>query len=146
MSTRNRNNTARNIIVPIARLAGKTRVGQDDADTIAMPLLLHFDAAHRGQCSNVGQQHLYKHLLAAQCVAVRTKSRAFYQITVDACDALMKASMRPTQLLDLTTGEYQKIRKAIGWYVRALPMLEVGVLSGACEFAEAILNRVPEAA
>lgn len=145
MSTRNRGN-ARNIITPLVTLAGKTRVGEEDAKTISLPLLLHFDAAHRGQCNNVGQQHLYKHLLAAQCVAVRTKSKAFYQITVDACDALMKASMRPTQLLDLTTKEYAAMRKAIGWYVKALPMLEVGVLSGACEFAEAILNRVPDAA
>jgi hypothetical protein len=63
-----------------------------------------------------------------------------------ACDALMKASRRPTKLLDLTTQEYQSIRYAISWYLRAMPAMEVGVLSGACEFAEAILNKVPDAA
>jgi hypothetical protein len=145
MSTK-RDNTARNILTPLALVAGKQRVGEEDADAIALPLLCHFDAAKRGQCNNVGQQHLYKQLLAAQCVAVRTKSRAFYQITVDACDALMKASMRPTKLLDLTTREYETIKKAIGWYLKALPMLEEGVLSNACQFAERIMEVTPNAA
>lgn len=146
MSTRNRNNTARNILTPLATIVAKQRVGEEDAKEIELPILCHFDAAKRGQCTNLGQQHLYMHLLAAQCIAARTKSRQFYDVTVKACDALMKASRRPTELLDLTTGEYNAIRSALSIYLRALPAMEVGVASGAWQFADRIMNTMPNAA
>ena len=146
MSTKHRNNVARNILAPMALVAAKQRVGKEDAAEVELPILVHFDAAKRGQGTGAGQQRIYKHLIAAQCIAQRTQSRSFYDITVKACDALMKASKRPTKLLDLTTGEYHAIRQALSWYLRALPMLEVGVASGAWQFADAILNNMPNAA
>jgi hypothetical protein len=50
-----------------------------------------------------------------------TGNKPLYLVGVKARDALRKACARPTQLLDLTTGEYAAIRLAVSNYVRHCP-------------------------
>lgn len=133
-------NKAKANINPLALIACKQRVGDDDANAIALPVLLIFDSAKRGLCNAAGCNFLTTHLIIATAIAARTKSRTFYDICREGYDALMKAAERPTKLLDLTTTEYQKIRKAIGWYLRSLPQCEVHHLNMACQHAERIMG------
>lgn len=135
MSTKKKAN-----INPLVLVAAKQKVGQEDADLIALPVLAWFDAAKRGQCTATGCNHLTTHLIIATAIAARTKSKIFYDICREGYDALMKAAARPTKLLDLTTTEYQKIRKALGWYIRSLPQCEVHHLNMACKHAEKIMG------
>lgn len=127
-------------LVPMLTLIGKQKMGKEDADGIALPLLAHFDAAKRGQGPAVGQQHMYKHLIMAQILAARTKNRSLYDATMMACDALMKASQRPTNLLDLSTSEYVVMRKAFGIYIRLLPFFEVSMYSQVGREAEILMG------
>lgn len=127
-------------INPLALIGAKQRVGQEDADAIALPVLAWFDAAKRGECTATGCNHLTTHLIIATAIASRTNSRTFYDICRTAYDQLMKAASRPTKLLDLTTGEYQAIRKAFAWYVRSLPQCQVHDLNMACRHAEKIMG------
>lgn len=129
----------RSILAPVALIAKKQRVGQEDRDKIELPLLIHLDAAKRGQGPNVGQQFLYQHLVIASYIAARTKSKPFHDAVVKANDALSKASLRPTVALDLTTGEYAAIRLAFAIYLRALPQVEIGVMDEACKAAERLM-------
>lgn len=130
---------------PMVLLAKKTRVGQDDANSISLMVLIHFDAAKRGQCTNVGANFLTRHLIMGSYVAARTKSKAFHDAITVAYANLKKASDRPTQLLDLSTTEYKAIRTGLSWYLRALPNVEVGVMSEACKVADESC-RIAEAA
>lgn len=122
-------------INPLHLVVGKQKVGQEDADKIAMPLLIHLDAAKRGQGTNAGCNTLAEHLIAASLIAAATRSKAFHAQVTQAYVMLKKAAERPTQALDLTTGEYQAIRAAIGTYVRALPEIEIAVMRGAMQEA-----------
>jgi hypothetical protein len=139
MSTKNRGITKRDVIVPIARLAGKQRVGQEDADELTLPTLIYLDAAKRGACPHAGYNSLATTLLAAASIAVQTQSKRFYNIVDSAYSLLVKAGLRETKMLDLTTTEYQAIRSALAWYVRSLPTVEVGVLSRAYARAQAMM-------
>jgi hypothetical protein len=121
-------------------VAAKQRVGQEDADLIALPLLAWLDAAKRGQCTGTGCNHLTTHLIIASYLAARTKSKAFHTLVTRAYDQLRKAAERPTHLLDLTTGEYQSLRLAFSWYLRALPQIEVGMLNEACTAAHKMMG------
>ena len=109
-------------------LARKQKVGQADADTVALQLYMHLDAAKRGQGTNHAANQLATHLIAASYIAQQTKSRAFHTQITAAYNALKKASDRPTQLLDLTTGEYKQIRAAFNTYLKALPNVQLGTM------------------
>lgn len=139
MSTKHRIISQRNFVVPIARLAGKQRVGQEDADDLTLPTLIYLDAAKRGSCPHAGYNSLATTLLAAASIASQTGSKRFYDLVNGAYQMLVKAGLRPTALLDLTTTEYQVIRSALAWYVRSLPAVEVGVLSRAYARAQAVM-------
>jgi hypothetical protein len=125
----------------LVAIARKQRVGEEDASLIGLPVLIHLDAAKRGQGPAAGQQFLYQHLIMASFIASRTQSKAFHAAVVAAVDALMKASKRPTKLLDLTTSEYTALRTAFSWYLRALPSLEVGLLNDACTVTERFISK-----
>lgn len=127
---------------PLVLIARKQRVGVDDTAQIELPLLLHLDAAKRGRGPAAGANFLSKHIIIGMHIAARTKSHQFYAMMYAASQALHKAVTRPTQELDLTTGEYQAIRKAFSWYLRSLPNVEVGVLSEACKIAERALGEM----
>lgn len=127
-------------INPLVLVGLKQRVGQEDADLIALPVLAWFDAAKRGQCTATGCNHLTTHLIISSYLAARTKSKKFHDIVTAGYAALGKAAARPTELLDLTTKEYATLRLAIGWYVRALPLVEVATLNEACRAAEKAMS------
>lgn len=127
-------------INPLLLVAAKQRVGQEDADLIALPVLAWFDAAKRGQCTATGCNHLTTHLIIASYIAARTRSKVFHDAVTKAYDMLRKAAARPTELLDLTTTEYQSLRVAFGWYIRSLPRVEVGLLNQACQAAERMMG------
>ena len=127
-------------INPLVLLAKKSLVGKEDADSIAIMVLLHFDAAKRGVCNNSGVNFLTRHLIMASYVAARTKSKMFHDAVTNAYAALKKASDRPTDEVALTTTEYTTIRKGLGWYLRALPQVEIGVMSEACVVAEKAMS------
>jgi hypothetical protein len=126
-------------INPLLLVAAKQRVGQDDADQIALPVLAWFDAAKRGRCTNVGCNHLTTHLIIATYIAARTKSKAFHDACIKAYNMLHKAAGRPGDLA-LTTPEYSALRVAFGWYLRGLPQCDVGTLNLACKEAERIMG------
>ena len=127
-------------INPLLLVGLKQKVGQEDADLIALPVLAWFDAAKRGQCTATGCNHLTTHLIIASYLAARTKSKKFHDIVTAGYAALAKAAARPTDLLDLTTKEYATLRLAIGWYIRALPLVEVAALNEACKVAEKAMS------
>lgn len=118
-------------INPLEVLAMKQTVGTDDADAIELAILVHLDAAKRGQCVNAGANHLTEQLIIASYLAASLKAPRFHAQVTKAYDSLKKASDRPTKLLDLTTGEYQDLRAAIRTYALALPKIEVGMMAQA---------------
>lgn len=132
MSTRKAN------INPLVLIACKQKVGADDTNLIALPVLAWFDAAKRGQCNNAGCNFLTTHLIIATYIAARTKSKIFHDACIAAYDKLHKAAGRPGDLA-LTTPEYAALRKAIAWYLRALPNCEVLTLNLACKEAERMM-------
>ena len=116
---------------PLDVLAAKQVVGREDADATALVVLIALDAAKRGLAPVHLTNVLTEHLLTAAAVWSQMGNRKLYNEAVIAWQAQCKACARPTALLDLTTGEYAVIRLAIGHYVRALPVLEVGTLAAA---------------
>lgn len=127
-------------INPLVLIACKQRVGDDDANSIALPVLIHLDAAKRGQGTAAGCNFLTSHLITASYIAAATKSKTFHDAVTKAYAMLEKAAARPTALLDLTTQEYQSIRTAISWYLRSLPRLEVGMLNQACQASAKLME------
>jgi hypothetical protein len=127
-------------INPLILVAAKQKVGEEDANEMALPVLVHFDAAKRGQCTAAGANHLTLHLICAAYIAAQTKSKTFYDCVQRAYAALMKAADRPTKLLDLTTGEYASMRAAISMYIRALPKVEVWLMNEASKHAARVME------
>ncbi len=116
-------------INPLALLAAKQLVGQEEGDKTALLVLIALDAAKRGAAPAGLANSLTEHLLTSAAIWSQQGNRPLYDTAVVAWTALLKACARPTALLDLTTGEYGVIRLAISNYVRALPQLEVGALA-----------------
>lgn len=131
---------ARTILTPIGLLAKKQPVGKEDAADIELRVMLHFDAAKRGLGPAAGHNYLARHLVMAQYMASRLKSQPFHQQVIAAGEALRKAGLRPTKLLDLTTGEHATIAKAFKTYFRALPQFEVGALHEAGKIADKLFS------
>jgi hypothetical protein len=121
-------------------IAVKQKVDPDDVYNVQMAVLLALDAAKRGAAPAGMANTLTQHLLTSIAIWSQTGNRPLYLAGAKAWDALRKACARPTQLLDLTTGEYAAIRAAISVYVRALPKLEIGVLTRAQQKALAQLQ------
>jgi len=126
---------------PLRLLAGKTALGQEVANEVALPVLISLDAAKRAQATPALANILTQHLLMATVIWTSLSNRPVYDATVKAWEALKKACERPTQLLDLTTGEYKAISKALSYYVRALPQVELKTFAYAGEVALRELNR-----
>lgn len=119
------------LINPLMVIAGKNRPDQESIDKIHMVALVALDAAKRGKCPNSLANTLTEHLMVGVLLWARQGNRALYDTAVAAWLAMGKACQRPTDLLDLTTTEYQAIRKAMQYYLRAIPKLEVATLAGA---------------
>jgi hypothetical protein len=114
---------------PLVLLEAKQLVGQEEGDKTALLVLIALDAAKRGAAPASLANTLTEHLLTSAAIWSQQGNRPLYEKAVVAWTVLLKACERPTELLDLTTGEYASIRLAISYYVRALPLLEVGALA-----------------
>lgn len=112
-------------------IAVKQRIEPEIVDQLSMAALITLDAAKRGAAPAGMANTLTEHLLTSVAIWSQLGNRQQYLVSVKAWNALRKACARPTALLDLTTGEYEAIRKAVSYYVRALPMLELGVMISA---------------
>jgi hypothetical protein len=124
---------------PLAIITGKQRIGKENADELTLPTMIYLDAAKRGACPHAGYNSLATTLLAAASIASQTKSKNYYDLVNKAYNLLVKAGLRPTALLDLTTTEYTAIRAALMWYVRSLPEVQVGVFARAYARAQAMM-------
>lgn len=120
---------------------GKKLLGDELANEVALPVLISLDAAKRSKAPASLANILTQHLLIATVIWTSLKNRRVYDATAKAWEALRKAAERPTQLLDLTTGEYEAIREALSYYVRALPQVELKTFAYAGQVALHELNR-----
>ena len=121
-------------------IAVKQRIDPDVVYDVSMAVWLALDAAKRGAAPAGAANTLTEHLLTSAAIWSQMGNAPLYAVSVKAWNALVKACARPTDLLDLTTGEYAAIRPAIDNYVRALPKLEVGVMTRAQDKAFAQLR------
>jgi hypothetical protein len=128
---------------PFDLIAVKQRIDPEIVDQVALAVLLALDAAHRSAAPAPVANTLTEHLLTSVAIWSQMGNKPLYGAGVEAWQALSKACARPTALLDLTTGEYAVIRRAISYYVRALPKLELGVLTRAQDKAYAQLRANP---
>lgn len=119
------------LINPLMVIAAKNKPDQESVDKIHMIALVALDAAKRGKAPASLANALTEHLMCGLLLWARQGNRALYDVATEAWMAMAKACSRDTILLDLTTTEYQAIRKAIQYYLRAIPQLEVGTLAGA---------------
>lgn len=117
------------VINPLMLIAAKNKPDQESVDKIAMLSLVALDAGKRGKCPTPLANSLTEHLLVNVLMWSRMGNRPLYDRAITAWNAMIKACQRPTELLDLTTGEYQAIRHALQYYLRAIPQLEVGKLA-----------------
>lgn len=116
---------------PLELLAAKRLIDADTVDQLALAVLLALDAAKRSAAPASVANTLTEHLLTSAAMWSQMGNKPLYLIAAKAFTELRKACLRPTVLLDLTTGEYAAIRRAISYYLRALPQIEIGVLIAA---------------
>jgi len=117
----------------------KAKIKREDADEIALRVLMALDAAKRSECPASLANFLTRHLIMAVAIGSQMKSKSFYNLAMEAYTAMFKASSRDTVLLDFTTGEYSTIRRAIAYYVNYLPNVERGLFSFANNHAQKVL-------
>lgn len=130
--------------MPLAFLALKTKVGRDRTDELALPLLIHLDAVHRGQGHVSAENALIRLVVMGTNIGTLMNSRAFFDVATLASDKLMKACRRGDGALSLTTTEYQAVRKLVNAYLRVLPTLQMSTLVKAAMSADdLILSYVP---
>lgn len=121
--------------------AAKAKIKQEDVNEISLRLLIAFDAAKRSRCPPSLANFLTKHLIMAIAIGSQMRNQTFSELCKKAYAELYKACMRDTVDLDLTTKEYQTIRRAIVLYVNHLPKVELGLLDFAAAHAEKALGR-----
>jgi hypothetical protein len=124
-------------------IAVKQRIDPEIVDQVALAVLLALDAARRSAAPAPVANTLTEHLLTSVAIWSQMGNKPLYAAGVKAWQALAKACARPTTMLDLTTSEYETIRRAISYYIRALPKLEIGVLTRAQDKAYAQLRANP---
>lgn len=115
---------------PWMQIEAKKKVDPELAEQIEMVVLIALDAAHRGKATGSLTNTLTQHLMVGVLLWARNGNRALYDTAAAAWMAMASAAARPTELLDLTTEEYQAIKKALIYYIKAIPKLEAGVLVG----------------
>lgn len=119
-----------------AVIAAKQKIPPDDVQEICLRVLIAFDAAKRAACPHPLANFLVAHLIMAVAIGSTMKNKTFQNLCMKAYDALYKANLRPTKALDLTTGEYTTIRRALALYLNHLPYVEQGLLNFAAEHAQ----------
>lgn len=124
------------VINPLMLIAAKNKPDQESVDKIHMVVLTALDAAKRGKCPNGLANTLTEHLMVGVLMWSKMGNRPLYDRAVTAWMAMGKACQRPTDLLDLTTTEYQALRKGVSTYLRTLPHIEAAMLVGAYKLAD----------
>lgn len=114
---------------PLARLAFKQRVGRERTDEIATPLLIHLDAAKRGQGGAEAENCLLWHIVLAQVIGSKSGNKEFFEAGCKASLNLAKAAKRCPKWLNLTTTEYKAIVVTVIDLIRLLPMLQIEMLA-----------------
>lgn len=127
------------MVNPIAMLVAHQKVGKDDADQLVLPLLMHFDAAHRGQGSEISANMITWHIVAAQILGSKSGNRPVYDMTVQAWNALRNACSRPVNVLSFTTPEYKAIKAMMTVYLKMLPEVKLGMMNYAAVRAKEAL-------
>jgi len=122
-------------------IAAKGKIKREDVDEISLRVLIALDSAKRAQCPASLANFLTKHLVMAVAIGSQMRNKSFYDLSMKAYTALFKASNRDTILLDLTTGEYATIRRAVGYYVNHLPHVELGLFNFASQHAQKVLSQ-----
>ena len=122
--------------------AAKAKIKREDANEIALRVLISLDAAKRSRCPPALANFLTKHLVMAVAIGSQMRNQTFYNLCMKAYTELFKASQRDTVDLDLTTKEYMVIRRAVAHYTNYLPNVEVGLLNFASSHAEKVLRGV----
>lgn len=113
-------------------LALKKPIGVAHREELELAVLLNFDAARRGQCTDHGANVISKHLMIAMCIASMKKNRKLYDLFARAVLAFSKATARQGLTVSLTTGEYKDTRDALVAYLKAvLPVTDWKELIGA---------------
>ena len=112
-------------------IAVKQRISEEDVFMIRMAVMTALDGAKRRAATGRMANTLSLHLLTACGIWSQMGNKPLYDEGARAWRAHSNALQRPTDLLDLTTGEYAAIKLAIRHYVLALPKLEVGVFNRA---------------
>lgn len=128
------------VINPLTVIAAKNKLPQSDVDDIHWDALIALDAAKRGKATGHLANKLRDHVMTCVVLWRNKGNRALYENAVEAWNALVKAFQRPTELLDLTTTEYQLIRRSLSYYLRAIPQLEIGVLTGSFIEAQRVIR------
>jgi len=127
---------------PFDLIARKQRLGEDDAATMALPVLLYLDAAKRGRADIAASNGLAQWIAMAQIIASKIVHRPMYDIACGAGQALYRAAGRRETLLSLTTGEYLALRKLMVVYLRILPQLELQTMVAACARADQLVDEM----
>lgn len=124
---------------PIELMVAKQRIGDEEANRHALPVLLYLDAAHRGQGCIAAENALVRLVLIVQVLGSKSGNRALYDIGCKGGQALFTAAGRGAELLAFTTGEYQAMRKPVNSYLRVLPGLQILMLTFACGRADELI-------
>lgn len=128
---------------PLALIAMKQKIGIADANTIALPILIYLDAAHRGKANIEAENSLVRLVVMTQVIGSMAKNRAFYDVALRAGVAMMSACGRQAALLSFTTGEYRAVRAMIAAYLRILPTMEISLLTRASVRSAEIVSGMP---
>jgi hypothetical protein len=115
----------------------REKVGRKDAEDLELRAYLCLDAAKRSRCPMEAYHYLATVITMAAYIGRRCGIPELEGDAIEAGLALNRAGLRPTRLLDLTTGEYKSIRPVLRRYFAVLPDLELGVLDDARRLAEA---------
>lgn len=127
-------------MTPFELIALKQKVGAEYADEVTLFVLAHFDAAKRGRCTAQGYNFISRHLVQAYFIMAKLKDHPRMVVLQAAGDAWRKAGDRPTLNADLTTSEYQAVRKGLALYFKTLPKIEVGTYRQACNVADQLMK------
>jgi hypothetical protein len=127
-------------VTPFELIALKQKVGHDYADEAALFVLIHFDAAHRGQLGAIGYNFISRHLVQAQFIFAKLRQPALLDVVRVAGEAWQRAGARDGEFASLTTAEYGAMRAGLRVYLRTLHKIEAGTYRQACNVADQVMQ------
>jgi hypothetical protein len=127
-------------MTPFDMIHAKQRVGHEYADEAELFVLLHFDAAKRGQLAPIGYNFISRHLVMAQYIFARLKANDMLKVVQLAGLAWQNVGGRPGKLVYLEDAEYAPLCAGLRAYFRALPRIEAGTYRQACNVADQVMQ------